>query len=129
MGSQIQEQLKQRFENDGTPDFLVVDDGNTYALRFALHATGADEIISEMVLNKGILYVGGSASAINAGETMLMALWKDGDGPNGELSRMCIYHIPKFLSRTDPTKAGRGRATLWPVMREWSSDMKLANGI
>jgi dipeptidase E len=50
-------------------DVIWIGGGNTYYLRWLLRETGADDMIKEVV-NKGVVYGGGSAGAIIAGLTL-----------------------------------------------------------
>jgi dipeptidase E len=52
-----------------TKDIIWLGGGNTYYLRWLLHDTGADRIITELV-HQGTVYGGGSAGAVVAGPTL-----------------------------------------------------------
>ena len=54
--------------------------GNTFYLRYQMHASGADPIIKRKVA-EGVLYVGASASSICAGQTASIGFWKGWDDP------------------------------------------------
>lgn len=53
----------------GRYDALLLAGGNTYYLRWLMRATGADEIISDLV-REGLVYAGASAAALVAGPTL-----------------------------------------------------------
>jgi dipeptidase E len=50
-------------------DLFVLAGGNPFYLRWLMKATGADELITELV-RKGTVYVGASAAAVVAGPTL-----------------------------------------------------------
>lgn len=67
-----------RLITDLKPTVIYAEGGNTYNLRHHLRASGADQLIQEL-LDAGALYVGVSAGSIVAGRTVQTAFWKDWD--------------------------------------------------
>ena len=62
-------------------DCIWVTGGNTFYLWHWMRETGVDAIIKQRVLEQGALYVGQSAGAIVAGNSIRPALWKGWDDP------------------------------------------------
>ena len=61
-------------------DVMYVEYGNTFYLRYQMHASGADPIIKRKVA-EGVMYIGASASSICAGQTASIGFWKGWDDP------------------------------------------------
>lgn len=60
---------------------IWVSGGNTFYLWHWMKRSGADELIKQRVRDDGIVYVGQSAGAIVAGESIRTAFWKGWDDP------------------------------------------------
>jgi hypothetical protein len=55
--------------------------GNTFWLLHHLEQSGFRQLIRQLVMEQGVLYVGKSAGAIVTGQTIATALWKGWDDP------------------------------------------------
>ena len=64
-----------------TAECIWVSGGNTFYLWHWMKRSGVDELIKRRVREDGIVYVGQSAGAIVAGETVRTAFWKGWDDP------------------------------------------------
>jgi len=73
-----QEVLAQKLEN---ADCVYVEQGNTYYLRYFMHASGFDKLVPPLVLDSGLVYAGASAGSVCAGRTISTCFWKGWDCP------------------------------------------------
>jgi len=62
-------------------DCVYLELGNTFYLRYQMQASGFDELIKPLVLEKGVVLVGASAGSICMGRSVTTALWKGWDDP------------------------------------------------
>jgi peptidase E len=65
-------------------DCIYVEMGNTYYLRYYMRASGFDKLITPLVLQRGVVYVGASAGSMSAGRSIDVAFWKGWDDPGYE---------------------------------------------
>lgn len=73
-----QEALAQELEN---ADCVFVEQGNTFFLRYYMHASGFDKLVPPLVLDSGLVYAGASAGSVCAGRTINTSFWKGWDCP------------------------------------------------
>lgn len=76
--------LRAAVQHLGKVHCVYAEMGNTYNLAHHLGNSGGAELVRELVLSKGAVYVGASAGAIMAGHTVQMALWKNWDDQSCE---------------------------------------------
>lgn len=63
-------------------DIVYVDGGNTFFLQYHIIKSGFWEAADPLLRNNELLYVGASAGAIVAGQSIETAFWKGWDNPN-----------------------------------------------
>jgi len=88
------ETLRQAVQQLGRVDVVYAEMGNTYNICHHLHKSGGAELVRELVMSKGAVYVGASAGSIMAGRTIQMAFWKDWDDRTCEGTVSCDWTNP-----------------------------------
>lgn len=71
------DQMRRRLQG---VDAIVVDQGNTFYLRYYMRTSGFDQLVPSLV-REGVVYVGASSGSIAAGASVRSAFWKGWDDP------------------------------------------------